>query len=136
MKAEIIAIGSELLTPYRSDTNSLYLTEKLNGLGIEVRFKTIVGDDRARLADSFRVAISRVSPLIREGRRALVVQPWMGDPASKQLAEAMTEQHTVGPNSIIGVLEAYQAELQRVVDTLTQMLQNYQRADADSVPRT
>ena len=43
--AEIIAVGSELLTPYRQDTNSLYLTEKLNQLGLEVRFKCIVGDD-------------------------------------------------------------------------------------------
>ena len=44
MNAEIIAIGSELLTPFRQDTNSLYLTEKLNQLGVEVIFKTIVGD--------------------------------------------------------------------------------------------
>jgi len=43
MDAEIIAVGSELLTPFRQDTNSLYLTSKLNALGIEVRFKTIVG---------------------------------------------------------------------------------------------
>ena len=35
-----------MLTPYRQDTNSLYLTEKLNELGVEVRFKLIVGDDR------------------------------------------------------------------------------------------
>ena len=60
----------------------------------------------------------------------LRVEPWMGDPVSAGLARAMTEQHTVGPNSIIGVLEAYQAELQRVVDTLTQMLQNYRNTDA------
>ena len=46
MDAEIIAVGSELLTPYRLDTNSLFLTERLNGLGIEVRFKTVVGDDK------------------------------------------------------------------------------------------
>jgi nicotinamide-nucleotide amidase len=43
VNAEIIAIGSELLTPFRQDTNSLYLTEKLNLLGVEVIFKTIVG---------------------------------------------------------------------------------------------
>jgi nicotinamide-nucleotide amidase len=36
VNAEIIAIGSELLTPFRQDTNSLYLTEKLNQLGVEV----------------------------------------------------------------------------------------------------
>src|SRR6185295_11940961 len=59
MDAEIIAVGSELLTPFRLDTNSLYLTGKLNSLGVEVRFKTIVGDDRARLAEVFRAAVAR-----------------------------------------------------------------------------
>ena len=48
--AEIIAVGSELLTPARLDTNSLFLTEKLNALGIELVRKSVVGDDRARLA--------------------------------------------------------------------------------------
>lgn len=52
--AEIIAVGSEMLTPQRTDTNSLYLTEQLNGLGVEVVRKTIVGDDRERLACSIR----------------------------------------------------------------------------------
>jgi len=56
--AEIIAVGSELLTPFRQDTNSLYLTEKLNSLGVEVGFKTIVGD---RLRDIVRVATTALS---------------------------------------------------------------------------
>ena len=47
LSAEIIAIGSELLAPDRTDTNSLWLTEKLNSIGIEVKLKTIVGDDDA-----------------------------------------------------------------------------------------
>ena len=59
MDAEIIAVGSELLTPYRQDTNSLYLTQKLNALGIEARFKTIVGDNREHLAQVFRTALGR-----------------------------------------------------------------------------
>jgi nicotinamide-nucleotide amidase len=44
LTAEIIAIGSELLTPTRTDTNSLWLTEKLNSIGIEVKLKTIVNE--------------------------------------------------------------------------------------------
>ena len=67
MDAEIIAVGSELLTPYRLDTNSLYLTEKLNALGIEVRFKTVVGDDPERLAAVFRTAIRRSGLVILTG---------------------------------------------------------------------
>ena len=53
MKAEIIAVGSELLTPDRLDTNSLFLTEALNKLGIEVLRKTIVGDNSEELSDAF-----------------------------------------------------------------------------------
>ncbi len=67
MDAEIIAVGSELLTPHRVDTNSLYLTEKLNGLGIEVRLKTVVGDDRERLAGVFREALGRSGLIILTG---------------------------------------------------------------------
>ena len=59
MNAEIIAIGSEMLTPFRSDTNSLFLTEKLNDLGVEVVFKTIVGDDFSRLVSTAKLALSR-----------------------------------------------------------------------------
>ena len=48
MNAEIIAVGSEMLTPSRVDTNSLYLTDQLNNLGVEVVTKYVVGDDRDR----------------------------------------------------------------------------------------
>jgi nicotinamide-nucleotide amidase len=67
MDAEIIAVGSELLTPQRLDTNSLFLTDKLNALGIEVRFKTVVGDDRQRLADVLRAALGRSGLIILTG---------------------------------------------------------------------
>ena len=67
MDAEIIAVGSELLTPHRVDTNSLYLTDRLNALGIEVRLKTIVGDDRARLADVIR-AVDGPLVYVRDAR--------------------------------------------------------------------
>ncbi|MCX6573742.1 MAG: competence/damage-inducible protein A [Candidatus Aminicenantes bacterium] len=59
MKAEIIAVGAELLTPDFRDTNSLPLTAGLNELGIAVSFKTIVGDDEADLARVLRTAIGR-----------------------------------------------------------------------------
>jgi nicotinamide-nucleotide amidase len=64
MIAEIIAVGSELLTPDRLDTNSLFLTEQLNGLGVEVVTKSVVGDDFERLAYAVRQAISRSEILI------------------------------------------------------------------------
>jgi nicotinamide-nucleotide amidase len=67
MKAEIIAVGSEMLTPWRQDTNSLYLTEKLNEIGVTVNFKTIVGDRLKDLVSSIRTALSRVDILIVMG---------------------------------------------------------------------
>src|SRR5580698_5186201 len=67
MKAEIIAVGSEMLTPYRQDTNSLYLTEKLNGIGVTVAFKTIVGDRKKDLVNSIRTALGRVDILVIMG---------------------------------------------------------------------
>jgi nicotinamide-nucleotide amidase len=60
MKSEIIAIGSEMLTPYRQDTNSLHLTEKFNDLGVTVAFKTIVGDRRKDLVSAIHTALGRV----------------------------------------------------------------------------
>ena len=67
MIAEIIAVGSELLTPYRQDTNSLYLTAQLNDLGLEVGFKTIVGDNRKHLVQAATVALARADILIFSG---------------------------------------------------------------------
>jgi nicotinamide-nucleotide amidase len=67
LTAEIVAIGSELLTPFHSDTNSLWLTEKLNSVGIEVKLKTIVGDDDARLEETIRDALRRSRVVIATG---------------------------------------------------------------------
>jgi nicotinamide-nucleotide amidase len=65
--AEIIAVGSELLTPFRQDTNSLYLTEQLNRLGVQVGFKTIVGDNRKHIVQAAKVALTRTDILIFSG---------------------------------------------------------------------
>ncbi len=67
VNAEIIAIGSELLTPFRHDTNSLYVTARLNELGVEVSFKTIVGDSREHIRDATRAALWRTEIVILMG---------------------------------------------------------------------
>jgi nicotinamide-nucleotide amidase len=67
MNAEIIAVGSELLTPQRLDTNSLFLTDELNGLGIEVTTKYVVGDNREHVADVVRRAMSRSEIVVLSG---------------------------------------------------------------------
>ena len=85
MNAEIIAIGSELLTPFRTDTNSLYLTEKLNQLGVEVVFKTIVGDNPAHLVSTAQLALSRSDLVIFMGG----LGPTEDDLTREAVAEAM-----------------------------------------------
>ncbi len=67
MKSEIIAVGSEMLTPVRQDTNSLYLTEKLNEIGVTVAFKTIVGDRKKDIVNAIRSALGRVDILVLMG---------------------------------------------------------------------
>src|SRR3984885_1907038 len=67
MKAEIIAVGSELLTPDRVDTNSLFLTARLNRLGIEVTRKTVVGDELPLLRNAFEESAKRVELIIASG---------------------------------------------------------------------
>ena len=65
--AEIIAIGSELLTPSRVDTNSLFITEKLNGLGVSLIGKHIVGDDREQLTAAIRDSLQRADVVLLSG---------------------------------------------------------------------
>jgi nicotinamide-nucleotide amidase len=63
-RAEIIAIGSELLTASKIDTNSLFITEQLNELGVELAEKHIVADERIRLTNAIRESLDRVEILI------------------------------------------------------------------------
>jgi len=85
VNAEIIAIGSELLTPFRQDTNSLYLTEKLNQLGVEVVLKTVVGDSRERLVSVAQHALFRSDIVIFMGG----LGPTEDDLTREAVAEAL-----------------------------------------------
>jgi nicotinamide-nucleotide amidase len=85
VNAEIIAIGSELLTPFRQDTNSLYLTEKLNQLGVEVVIKSIVGDSRSRLVSVAQHALFRSDLVIFMGG----LGPTEDDLTRESVAEAL-----------------------------------------------
>ena len=67
MIAEIIAVGSEMLTPFRQDTNSLFLTRQLNQLGVSVAFKTVVGDTFDHLVGVARAALQRSDIVIFSG---------------------------------------------------------------------
>jgi nicotinamide-nucleotide amidase len=85
VNAEIIAVGSELLTPFRQDTNSLYITEKLNQLGVAVTFKSIVGDDRAHLVAAAQHALFRSDVVVFMGG----LGPTEDDLTREAVAEAL-----------------------------------------------
>jgi nicotinamide-nucleotide amidase len=65
--AEIIAVGSELLGSARVDTNSLYIADKLAALGIELRLKSVVGDEHDDLATLLRQALARADVIVLTG---------------------------------------------------------------------
>jgi nicotinamide-nucleotide amidase len=85
VNAEIIAVGSELLTPFRMDTNSLYLTEQINQLGVEVVFKSVVGDDLRRLVAAAQHALFRSEIVIFSGG----LGPTEDDLTREAVAEAL-----------------------------------------------
>ncbi|HEV8413069.1 MAG TPA: competence/damage-inducible protein A [Bryobacteraceae bacterium] len=86
--AEIIAVGSEMLTSQRIDTNSLYITDQLNALGVEVRRKLIVGDDRALLADAVRSALEHAGLVILTGG----LGPTEDDVTRQAVADALSRE--------------------------------------------
>src|SRR3954466_14587240 len=67
MKACILAIGSEMLTPFRVDTNSLFITERLNTIGYDVRLKAVVGDEIGELAATGASALTWAALIVITG---------------------------------------------------------------------
>jgi len=84
-KIEILTIGSELLTPYFQETNSQYLTQRLNDLGMDVSFKSVVGDDRENLLRAINDALSRAQLIIATGG----LGPTKDDRTREAFAEAL-----------------------------------------------
>ena len=105
MNAEIIAIGSELLTPFRQDTNSLYLTEKLNEMGVDVIFKTIVGDHRERLTEAAHLALLRADIAIFMGG----LGPTEDDLTREAVAEALGVELHRDPAIVTGIERRFAA---------------------------
>jgi nicotinamide-nucleotide amidase len=67
MKACILAVGSEMLTPFRVDTNSLKITERLNAIGYDVRFKAVVADDVDEMAHVIGQALAMADLVVITG---------------------------------------------------------------------
>src|SRR5438094_1048709 len=105
LSAEIIAIGSELLSPNRSDTNSLWLTDQLNRIGIDVRLKTIVGDDDARLEEVVKDAVKRSRVVITTGG----LGPTEDDITRKVVARALGKRLSLDEKVLEEIRERFRA---------------------------
>jgi len=97
--AEIIAVGSELLTPFRQDTNSLYLTEQLNKLGVDIGFKTIVGDRLQDIVRAATTALTRADIIIVSGG----LGPTEDDLTREAVAETLGLQLRRDPAIVSGI---------------------------------
>ena len=94
-RAAIIAVGSELLTPLRLDTNSLFITEQLNTLGIDVVLKAVAGDDRGELVELFRAALARVDLVVFTGGLGPTDDDVTREVVASTLGRALTEDTAI-----------------------------------------
>src|SRR3977135_2984552 len=105
LTAEIIAIGSELLATDRTDTNSLWLTEQLNRIGIDVKLKTVVGDDDARLAEVVKDAVKRSRVVITTGG----LGPTEDDITRKVVARALKSRLSLNETVLAEIRERFKS---------------------------
>src|SRR6478735_3564036 len=105
LSAEIIAIGSELLTPGFMDTNSLFLTRQLNEIGIPVVMKSIVGDDEMYLEQAVRGCLDRTPLLITIGG----LGPTEDDVTTKVVARVMKRQLVLDDDILATIQKRFKA---------------------------
>ena len=95
MNACIIAVGTELLTPFRVDTNSLFVTEHLNTIGCDVRMKTVVGDDVGELASVFQGALEWADVIVLTGGLGPTEDDITRDGVAQVLRRSLAENEEV-----------------------------------------
>jgi competence/damage-inducible protein CinA-like protein len=103
MRAEIIAVGSELLTPFRQDTNSLWLTNELNRVGIRVVHKAIVGDAPDEMRSTFGHALERADVIISCGG----LGPTDDDRTRETVAELLGRKLKLNEEILSGIQERF-----------------------------
>jgi nicotinamide-nucleotide amidase len=128
--AEIIAVGSEMLTSQRIDTNSLFLADQLNSLGVEVRRKTIVGDDRAILAGAVRQALELAGIVILTGG----LGPTEDDLTREAVADALGRTLVFNQQICDGIEERFRRRQRKMAEINKR--QAYLVEGAEQLPNT
>src|SRR5881392_849832 len=95
MVACIIAVGSEMLTPFRVDTNSLFVTEQLNTIGVDVRMKAVVGDDVDELIAILRSSLEWADVIVLTGGLGPTEDDVTRDAVARVLNLSMSENEAV-----------------------------------------
>ncbi len=101
--AEIVSIGTELLQAASVDTNSLYLVEQLQGVGIEVSYRTVVGDDRQRIQQVLRQALHRADEEVDTGG----LGPTQDDRTRDALADVSGRRLVLHSKTLNGIEERF-----------------------------
>lgn len=104
MKAEIIAVGTELLLGQIVNTNAQYLSQELAALGLDVYFQTVVGDNMNRLAEAVKTASGRADVLILTGG----LGPTQDDLTKEALAEVLGRTLYIDPDAMANIERFFQ----------------------------
>ncbi|WP_127576517.1 competence/damage-inducible protein A [Paenibacillus barengoltzii] len=104
MKAEIIAVGTELLLGQIVNTNAQYLSQELAALGLDVYFQTVVGDNMNRLAEAVKTASERADVLILTGG----LGPTQDDLTKEALAEVLGRTLYIDPEAMANIERFFQ----------------------------
>lgn len=96
MKAEIIAVGTELLLGQITNTNARYLSQQLSYIGIDVYYQTVVGDNLNRLKQAIELASSRADVILFSGG----IGPTQDDLTKDALAEVLGRSIYIDPASM------------------------------------
>jgi competence/damage-inducible protein CinA-like protein len=95
MDACIIAVGTEMLTPFRVDTNSLFVTEHLNAIGFDVRMKAVVGDDVGELASVVQAALEWADVIVLTGGLGPTEDDITRDGVARVLQRSLSENEEI-----------------------------------------
>jgi nicotinamide-nucleotide amidase len=103
MDAEILAVGTELLMGQIANTNAQYISQKLNTIGINVYYHSVVGDNPVRLKSALKIALDRADVVIMTGG----LGPTQDDLTKETVAEMLGEKLVLHNESLKSIEEYF-----------------------------